>query len=51
MGKENFKILIRNLRTAKNAKLKIQTSADSIKFNKNSKSIRVQRNIESDNGN
>jgi len=49
MGKENFKILIRNLRTKKNEKLKIQTTASSVKFNKISKSVRVQPKTESDN--
>jgi hypothetical protein len=47
MGKENFKILIRNLRTKKNEKLKIQTTASSVKFVKVSKSVRIQQNPES----
>lgn len=45
MGKENFKILIRNLRTKKNEKLKIQTTASSIKFDKVSKSVRISPNL------
>ena len=49
MGKENYKILIRNLRIGKNAKLKIQSTASFVKYNKVSKSIQVQQNIESDN--
>ena len=51
MSKENFKILIRNLRTVKNAKLKIQTTASTVKFVKFCKSIHIQRNAESDNSN
>jgi hypothetical protein len=49
MGKENFRILIRNLRTKKNEKLKIQTTASSVKFNKIGKSVRIQQDSESDN--
>ena len=50
MAKENFKLLIRNLRTSKNAKLKIHTTASAVKFSKISKSIRIQQNPESNNG-
>ena len=49
MGKENFKILIRNLRIGKNAKLKIHSSASSVKFDKVGKSIRIQQDVESNN--
>jgi hypothetical protein len=41
MEKGNFKILIRNLRTKKNEKLKIQTTACSVKLNKVGKSVRI----------
>jgi hypothetical protein len=51
MGKENFKILIRNLRTNKNEKLKIQTTASAVKFNKVSKSVRIQQKSEPDKSN
>jgi len=51
MGKENFKILIRNLRTKKNEKLKIHTTASSVKFNKVGKSVRIQQKPESYNSN
>ena len=43
MGKENFKLLIRNLRTKKNEKLKIQTTASAVKFNKVGESVRIQQ--------
>jgi hypothetical protein len=49
MGKANFKLLIRNLRTGKNAKLKIQTTADSVKLNRVRKSLQIPREPESDN--
>lgn len=51
MGKENFKILIRNLRINKNEKLKIQTTASTVKFSKGSKSVRIQQKIEPDKSN
>lgn len=41
MAKENYKLLIRNLRIGKNAKLKIQTTATDLKPNKVGKSIRL----------
>lgn len=50
MAKENFKILIRNLRTGKNAKLKIQSTANIVKFIKISKSIQIPQKVESNNG-
>jgi hypothetical protein len=49
MSKDNYKILIRNLRTGKNAKLKIQSTASSVKFNKIRKSIQIQPETKSDN--
>jgi len=49
MSKENFKLLIRNLRTAKNAKLKIQTTANTVKLFKFSESVQIQREPESNN--
>lgn len=49
MSKENFKILVRNLRIGKNEKLKIQSSASSVKFNKIRKSIQVQSETKPDN--
>lgn len=45
---ENYKLLIHNLRTGKNAKLKIQTVANTVKFSKVRKSVSIQE-IKSDN--
>ena len=50
MDKSNFKILIRNLRTKQNEKLKIDTTASSVKHNKVSKSVQIRQKPESDNG-
>jgi|TARA_R110000868_G_scaffold1211_1_gene9242 hypothetical protein len=50
MDKNNFKILIRNLRTKQNEKLKIHTTASSVKFNKVGKSVQIQQKPESSDG-
>ena len=49
MGTENFKLLIRNLRKGKHAKLKIQSTANSVKFRKIGKCISVSKEPESGN--
>lgn len=49
MSVENFKLLIRNLRTEKNAKLKIQTTATIVRYKQTGKSIQLRRRKESDN--
>lgn len=49
MSEENFKLLIRNLRTGKNAKLKIQTTATAIRYKQTGKSVQLRSRKESDN--
>lgn len=41
MKSDNFKLLVRNLRTKKNEDLKIHTSARSVRYDKIGKSIRI----------
>jgi len=50
MAIENFKLLIRNLRKGKHAKLKILSTANSIKFRKIGKCISISKEPEFDNG-
>lgn len=50
MNEENFKLLVRNLRKGNHAKLKIQSTASSVKFNKVRKCIQLQQPAEFDNG-
>ncbi len=50
MGIENFKLLVRNLRLGKHAKLTIQTTSSTIKFRKVRKSISIRTNEKFNNG-
>jgi hypothetical protein len=50
MAIENFKLLIRNLRKGKHAKLKIQSTANSVKFRKIGKCISISASSQPDNG-
>jgi hypothetical protein len=49
VGTENYKLLIRNLRTKKNAKLEIRSTARDVRFPKSSQAIQILKNPESDN--
>lgn len=43
MNTKNYKLLIHNLRKGKNATLKIQTTASTIKFGKVRKSVSISK--------
>jgi uncharacterized protein YhbP (UPF0306 family) len=50
MSKENYKLLIRNLRKEQHVKLKIQTTARTFRVTKDSKSIPFPKGVKFDNG-
>lgn len=50
MSKENYRLLIRNLRKGKHEKLYIQTRSTSVRYPKIRESVRVSKEIQSDNG-
>lgn len=47
--KENYKLLIRNLRKKQNEKLAIQTTASNIRYPKTRESVQVREGIQSNN--
>ncbi|GGD64407.1 hypothetical protein GCM10011514_30460 [Emticicia aquatilis] len=49
MTSDNFKLLIRNLRTRKHVKLKIQSTANNIEYIKIGKSVLIPETIKPDN--